>query len=278
VTTPTLLPYEDTELRRVTGGVLRPGGVALTDHAVALARLRPGAVALDLGCGAGATVERLTDRYGLTAVGVDPSTTLIAAARARRPDLPLVRGRGERLPLPDGAFDAVFTECVLSLAADPAAVLAETARVLRPGGVLVLSDLYVRTAAAAALLRRLPACSCLHGAFTEGQLLGLLRDSGFGWVCWEDHSPALTELAVRLVLNTGSADRLWCPVPPSPPPTGGPVPGPASPVPAGPGSRPAGPGTGPFVALATAPPELSRAAIRAARPGYFLLLAEPTGG
>ncbi|HET9658115.1 MAG TPA: methyltransferase domain-containing protein [Kineosporiaceae bacterium] len=244
-------PYEDAALRRVTGDALRPGGPELTDHALSLAGLYHGARVLDLGCGAGTTVQRLTTRHGLAAAGLDLSAQLTAAGRARSPGLPLLRGRAERLPLADASVDAVLAECVLSLLPDPAVALAEVARVLRTRGRIVIADLYARNHSAADDLRRLPDGSCLRGAFTVQRLLRMIRRGGFALLCWEDHSAALTELAVRLVLNDGGADRLWCPVP----------------VPVA-GGR----------AAAPVSPEPDRAAIRAARPGYFVLIAEKTGG
>jgi arsenite methyltransferase len=53
--------YELPGVQRVTGATIRPGGLALTRRAVALADLPAGAWALDVGCGAGATVDYLTE-------------------------------------------------------------------------------------------------------------------------------------------------------------------------------------------------------------------------
>jgi arsenite methyltransferase len=239
--TATIQVYEDTLLRTATAEAIRPGGLDLTDRAVALCGLPPGAVVLDVGCGAGVTVEHLRSRYGLAALGVDPSAVLVAAARARSARLPLVRGRCERLPIAAGATDAVLIECVLSLVDDLDGALAEVVRVLRPGGLLAVTDLYARHGEAAAELERLPTGSCLRRSFLKEQLLDRLAAGGFLLRRWEDHSEALTRLAVQLLWHDGSAARLWCP------------------------GR-----------AATDPPEL-RDAIRHARPGYFLLIAEIAG-
>jgi SAM-dependent methyltransferase len=234
--------YEDPAIRRVLGEAIRPGGLVVTDHAIELAALPPGAVVLDVGCGAGVTVEHLVDRHGLDAVGVDPSAALIAAGRARRPGLPLLRARAERLPLADGSVDAALAECILSVTSDAGTALAELARVLRPQGRLIVSDLYARRAGGVPELRRLPARSCLHGALSRQELLDLVRAKGFRLRCWEDHSDALARLAVHLLWEEGSTCRLWCPD----------VDG-------------------------VDPAEL-RTAIRRARPGYYLLIAENSRG
>ena len=59
------------------------------------------------------------------------------AADAGATNVEFLRGTIEAVPLPDSSVDVVISNCVVNLAADKAAVLAEIARVLRPGGVLV---------------------------------------------------------------------------------------------------------------------------------------------
>ncbi len=96
---------------------------------------------LDLGCGNGYLCRRLAAE-GACATGVDPSPSMVAAARQRETEDPLgvryLRAGAENLGvLPDGAFDLVIANHVLSAVADLSAALAEARRVLRPGGVLV---------------------------------------------------------------------------------------------------------------------------------------------
>ena len=104
------------------------------------AAARPDAAVLDLACGDGFLIERLaaSPSRPRALAGLDMSPDELAAARARLgPDIPLHLGRAEALPFPDGALDAVTCHMALMLMGALDAVLAEGARVLRPGGTFV---------------------------------------------------------------------------------------------------------------------------------------------
>lgn len=94
--------------------------------------VRAGDRLLDVGCGTGA----LTALLGPAAVGVDPSESFVAAARARLPGIEVVRAGAEQLPFPDVSFDGALAQLVVHFMADPAAGLREMARVTRPGGTI----------------------------------------------------------------------------------------------------------------------------------------------
>jgi 2-polyprenyl-6-hydroxyphenyl methylase/3-demethylubiquinone-9 3-methyltransferase len=94
--------------------------------------------ALEVGCGGGCLTEEIA-RMGFDTWGIDPSRESIAAAEAhaRIRGFPIHyrEGVGESLPYPDAFFDAVFCCDVLEHVREPARVIAETARVLKTGGV-----------------------------------------------------------------------------------------------------------------------------------------------
>ncbi|NEC47432.1 class I SAM-dependent methyltransferase, partial [Actinospica acidiphila] len=95
---------------------------------------------LDVACGTG-IVTRLfpASGPGPRVTGVDLSTSMTRRAAARLPGA-VVRADSRRLPFRDASFDAVVSVWLLHLLTDPAdvrAVVAECARVLRPGGVYV---------------------------------------------------------------------------------------------------------------------------------------------
>lgn len=100
---------------------------------------------LDIGCGTGGLLERVAGRIE-EGVGVDASRDMLALARTRLAErglshIAVRQADMYRLPIADASFDAVTLQMVLHYAEDPAVALAEAARVLRPGGTLLIVDL-----------------------------------------------------------------------------------------------------------------------------------------
>ncbi|MFC8759797.1 class I SAM-dependent methyltransferase [Streptomyces sp. NPDC057193] len=130
----TLLDYEAEAAHydRTRGGVPRAAAAA-----EAVLRLVPqGArTLLDLACGTGLVTERLA-RPGLRVHGADAAHAMLRVAAARVPDR-VVRADARRLPLPDASLDAVCAVWLLHLVPFTAEIVAEAARVLAPGGVLI---------------------------------------------------------------------------------------------------------------------------------------------
>jgi arsenite methyltransferase len=201
--------YEAPALRDITGPVIRPGGLELTDRGLACCSLAPGDRVLDIGCGTGAVVEYLRRRHGLAGLGLDFSSALLAEGSKIHSELPLVRGRAEQVPAPDGCFRAVLCECVLSLCPDPLRVLREVRRVLRPGGHLVLTDVYARGLVTAAFTGKLSVNCCLQGAVGRSTVEDRIVAAGYDLLLWEDHSALLKQLAAQLVWTYGSLGAFW---------------------------------------------------------------------
>ena len=107
-----------------------------------LLALTPGGSVLDAGCGAGEVCADLREIVGPAGrvVGVDASATMIATARQRVADVEFDVADVHALAFDASAFDAVRSERVLQHVDDPARAVREMARVVRPGGRVVLTD------------------------------------------------------------------------------------------------------------------------------------------
>jgi ubiquinone/menaquinone biosynthesis C-methylase UbiE len=202
--------YEGAAIREATGDLIRPGGLALSDRALALCRLPAGARVLDVGCGSGATVEHLIVRHHLAAFGLDVSALLLQSGKGRNMALPLTQAQGERLPVHNESLDAILSECSLSLVTDVDQALAEFRRTLKSGGYLIVSDVYARNPDGIAALRCLPFESCVRGAMLHDEMVERLCAHGFGIAAWQDYSDALKQFAVQLVWTHGSLTQFWC--------------------------------------------------------------------
>lgn len=95
---------------------------------------------LDVGCGEGRFC-RMLGQHGLKVTGIDPTPKLISAARDRDPEGKYIEAGAEDLPFEDGSFDLVISYLSLIDIPDFKASIREMARVLSPGGVLLIANL-----------------------------------------------------------------------------------------------------------------------------------------
>lgn len=200
--------YNEPALGQATGGMLRPGGLELTLRLLAEGGLAPGARILDLGCGPGHSVAALEGRYRMT--GLDRAWPLLVQAARRALETDLLQAQAEVLPFRDACFDGVLAECVLSLCAEQGPVFTELWRVLRQGGRLFLSDLFLKNGGLASALPAPPKeVGCLLHAAPLEETLGLLARCGFEVLHCADHSQALRQLAGQLIFDQGGLQAFW---------------------------------------------------------------------
>jgi SAM-dependent methyltransferase len=152
----------------------------------AVADLHPGETVLDLGSGAGADVLISARRVapGGRAIGLDMTDEMLALARANAvaagvENVEFVKGYLEEIPLPDASVDVVISNCVINLAADKRVVLAEAARVLRPGGRFAVSDVIADDDMDEATRADMQQWTgCIAGALTESEFRAALAAAG----------------------------------------------------------------------------------------------------
>lgn len=141
--------YEPEQLQRLPEAVRRWAlGVG---NPVPSARLQPGEDVVDLGCGAGVDALLAGMEVGPSGrvIGVDLLASMTGrgselAAAADLDNVSFVTSEMEDLPLPDDSVDVAISNGSINLSARKSRVLAEAARVLRPGGRLAVSDLTIR--------------------------------------------------------------------------------------------------------------------------------------
>jgi ubiquinone/menaquinone biosynthesis C-methylase UbiE len=153
----------------------------------AVADLHEGETVLDLGSGGGIDVLLSAKRVGPTgmAYGLDMTDEMLALAghnqiKAGVENVRWLRGHIEQIPLPAATVDVVISNCVINLSADKPKVLAEAARVLRPGGRFAVSDVIADKNMSEETRADMQAFTgCIAGALTRAEFQQLLTDTGF---------------------------------------------------------------------------------------------------
>jgi SAM-dependent methyltransferase len=174
-------------------------------------RVAAGQRVLDVGCGPGALTAELVGRLGPSAVcAVDPSEPFVEAARERHPGVDVQLAVAERLPFPDGGFDASLAQLVVHFMASPLEGLGEMARVTRHGGV-VAACVWDHAGGEGALSRFWEAARDLDPEVEDesglagsrrGHLAELLRETGLADV---------EEAALSVSVDHATFDEWWEP-------------------------------------------------------------------
>lgn len=159
---------------------------------------------LDAGCGRGLRLADALRALPETACsGIDADGENVALARENCPGAEIVSGDVCALPWPDAGFDAALCECTLSLLPEPERCLAELRRVLRPGGVLLLSD--VCTASGAPAREKLSDSGAVRFLMSRGWIENAARGAGFRLLRERDCREKLIAMAAQLLLSGGEA-------------------------------------------------------------------------
>lgn len=148
--------------------------------------LQPGETVLDLGSGPGLDAFLAAQHVGDEGqvIGVDMTPEMLARARENAKKVGVANvdfreGRLEALPVDDASMDAVTSNCVINLVPDKAVVFREIARVLKPGGRLVISDIILDGRLPESIAQDIYAyVGCVSGAMQREDYLGTIEAAG----------------------------------------------------------------------------------------------------
>jgi len=154
---------------------------------VAHLHLVPGETVVDLGSGAGFDAFLAAREVGPTGrvIGIDMTPAMLERARANAAKAGMSQvefreGRLEALPVEAGTADAVTSNCVINLAPDKAVVFREAARVLRPGGRMVIADIVLDGELPEVVREDVEAwVGCIAGAMPRGEYFAAIEAAGF---------------------------------------------------------------------------------------------------
>ncbi len=114
------------------------------DKALLVASVHPGQIAADIGCGTGFITEGLVQK-GLKVIAVDSSKAMLDEMKSkfacREYTIDYQLGESTELPIPDGIVDYAFANMYLHHVENPSEAVKEMARILKPGGKLIVTDL-----------------------------------------------------------------------------------------------------------------------------------------
>ena len=164
--------------------------------------LFPGASVADIGCGRGAMLRRLSASGGYVLYGAEPDEALCAQASLTCPDAEIACAGADRLPYADGALDAAILECVFSLLESPTDAVGELARVIRPGGVLLLSDLYARAGEGITLTGH----ELLRFVYAEDAVEGFFCGGNFVFTSFTDRTKDLQTMVAQMMMDGTDCD------------------------------------------------------------------------
>ena len=176
------LGYTETEMAGVPTTITSFG----CGNPVTMAEMKPGQVVLDLGSGAGLDLILAARKVGPTgkAIGLDMTPEMIQAANRNIAasglnNIEVRKGEMEKMPVADESIDWIISNCVINLSPEKKNVFAESYRVLKPGGRVMISDIVTNDLPQHLRNNLMTWAGCLGGAIEETDYIQMVQDAGF---------------------------------------------------------------------------------------------------
>lgn len=182
---------------------------------VTLAALEPGQTVLDLGSGGGIDCFLAAKKVGEEGrvIGVDMTAEMIDLARRNKEKMGAENvefrlGEIEHLPVSDNSVDVIISNCVVNLSPDKPQVFREAFRVMKPGGLLAVSDILTEAPMPEAFLKNMDSWgACISGALPEAEYVAAIEAAGFVDVEVERIYPDKSNIDQELI-DAGFEDQI----------------------------------------------------------------------
>jgi hypothetical protein len=201
------------------GESFHPGGADLTRRLADALDLQPGQQVLDVAAGIGTTALLLAAERDVDVVGIDLGDSQVSRAGARARDAGLAErvrfevGDAERLPVDDASYDAIVCECAFCTFPDKATAAAELARVVRPGGQVGITDVWLDPTKLDPELQGLAGrIACIADARPIDEVCSILEAAGLVVSNVERHDQALIDTIDRVTDRLRAARLLKLPI------------------------------------------------------------------
>jgi arsenite methyltransferase len=199
--------YEYAVWRDMQGTVIRPGGLDLTNELLTKFNLKSQARVLDLGCGCGASLRMVQERFGCNIYGLDIARQLLGRINESPCEANLIQANAFALPLAAASFDAILLECVSTIFGTEK-IFASCKRLLKPGGKLLVADLYARKAEGIPSVRELPTGTCIQGVELKESIENALTSCDLSLEFWSDYSDKMKNFPMRTLSASLQIDLL----------------------------------------------------------------------
>ncbi|RTR37734.1 class I SAM-dependent methyltransferase [Shewanella canadensis] len=186
--------YRHPLTHHLLGDSFHPGGLGTTRSLAAQCLVNRTSKVLDIATGRATSAAFLVKQYGAQVLGLDLGMDNLQTAKQTHRSLTklnLISGDAMQLPFRDNSLDVVFCECALCTFDNRDAAMHEIYRVLKPGGFIAISDIFLNQTLPGKLETTLNRWLCVAGALSHEASIQKAEQAGFSQLRFEDRSASI---------------------------------------------------------------------------------------